>query len=72
MTIQKEYLGFADAGSGNVYGAIQSRGNMTQSIMGDVMLKNIYAIFDADQTRFGFVQRTEPTQNVSAPPTESS
>ena len=44
FTIQKEYLGFADAGNGMVYGGIQSRGDMTFDILGDVMLKNIYAV----------------------------
>lgn len=72
VTLQKEDLGFADAGNGNIYGSIQSRGNMTQSIMGDAVLKSIYAIFDADQTRFGFVQRDETTQNVGLPPSSSS
>nr|POF01148.1 hypothetical protein CFP56_21096 [Quercus suber] len=32
---------------------------------------NIYAIFDADATRFGFVQRDEATQNVALPPSSS-
>nr|POE56379.1 aspergillopepsin-1 [Quercus suber] len=68
VTLQKEDLGFADVGNGFVYGSIQSRGNMTQSIMGDAVLKSIYAIFDADQMRFGFVQRDEATQNVGPPP----
>nr|POF01149.1 aspergillopepsin-1 [Quercus suber] len=71
VTLQKEDLGFADAGNGNVYGSIQSRGDMTQSIMGDAVLKSIYAIFDADATRFGFVQRDEATQNVALPPSSS-
>lgn len=71
FTVQKEYLGFADAGNGMVYGGIQSRGDMTFDILGDVMLKNIYAIFDVGNTRFGAVQRTEPTQNLNPPPTES-
>ena len=43
-TIQKEDLGFADAGNGMVYGGIQSRGSMTFDILGDVFLKAIYAV----------------------------
>jgi hypothetical protein len=43
-TIQKEDLSFADAGNGMVYGGIQSRGDMTFDILGDVFLKAIYAV----------------------------
>ncbi|TAQ83373.1 hypothetical protein B7494_g8310 [Chlorociboria aeruginascens] len=66
--VQKEDLGFADAGNNTVYGGIQSRGSMTFDILGDVFLKSIYAVFDQGNTRFGAVSRSEPTQNVSAPP----
>ncbi|TVY64292.1 Aspergillopepsin-1 [Lachnellula suecica] len=69
FAVQKEDLGFADAGNGMVYGGIQSRGTMTFDILGDTFLKGIYAIFDQGNTRFGAVQRVEQTQNVSAPPT---
>ncbi|TVY21466.1 Aspergillopepsin-1 [Lachnellula arida] len=72
FAVQKEDLGFADAGNNMVYGGIQSRGTMTFDILGDTFLKSIYAIFDQGNTRFGAVQRTEPTQNVSAPPASSS
>lgn len=44
FSIQKEDLGFADAGNGMVYGGIQSRGTMTFDILGDVFLKGIYAV----------------------------
>lgn len=71
FTIAKEDLGFADAGSGMVYGGIQSRGTMTFDILGDVMLKNIYAIFDVGNVQFGAVQRTEATQNLTAPSSTS-
>ncbi|GME52929.1 Peptidase A1 [Neofusicoccum parvum] len=67
FTVQKEDLAFADAGSGMVYGGIQSRGDMTFDILGDTFLKGIYAIFDQGNTRFGAVQRTEKEQNVSVP-----
>jgi hypothetical protein len=43
-TIQKEDLSFSDAGNGMVYGGIQSRGDMTFDILGDVFLKAIYAV----------------------------
>jgi hypothetical protein len=44
FTVQKEDLGFADAGNGFVYGGIQSRGDMTFDILGDTFLKSIYAV----------------------------
>jgi hypothetical protein len=68
FAVQKEDLSFADAGNGMVYGGIQSRGSMTFDILGDTFLKSIYAIFDQGNTRFGAIQRTEPTQNLAAPP----
>jgi len=68
FAVQKEDLGFADAGNGMVYGGIQSRGSMTFDILGDTFLKGIYAIFDQGNNRFGAVQRPEQEQNVSAPP----
>jgi hypothetical protein len=42
--VPKEALSFADAGSGMVYGGIQSRGDMTFDILGDTFLKGIYAV----------------------------
>ena len=42
--VQKEDLGFADAGDGTIYGGIQSRGDMTFDILGDTVLKGIYAV----------------------------
>jgi hypothetical protein len=44
VTFQKEDLGFADAGNGNVYGSIQSRGSMDMDIYGDAVLKAMYAV----------------------------
>jgi hypothetical protein len=69
--LQKEDLGFADAGNNMTYGGIQSRGTMTFDILGDVFLKSIYAIFDQGNVRFGAVSRSEPTQNISPPPAQS-
>ncbi|KAI9849097.1 MAG: hypothetical protein M1837_005327 [Sclerophora amabilis] len=68
FTVQKENLGFADAGNGMVYGGIQSRGDMSFDILGDTFLKGIYAIFDQGNSRFGAVQRQELNQNVNLPP----
>ncbi|KAL9137497.1 MAG: hypothetical protein Q9175_001297 [Cornicularia normoerica] len=72
FALQKEDLGFADAGNGMTYGGIQSRGSMTFDILGDVFLKSIYAIFDQGNTRFGAVSRSEPTQNTTIPAASSS
>ncbi|KAL6721408.1 hypothetical protein ACLMJK_000511 [Lecanora helva] len=72
FVVQKEDLGFADAGNGMVYGGIQSRGDMTFDILGDVFLRSIYAIFDQGNTRFGAVSRSEPTQNTAVPASGSA
>ncbi|OQE15741.1 hypothetical protein PENFLA_c030G02585 [Penicillium flavigenum] len=71
FVVQKEDLGFAEAGSGYVYGGIQSRGTMTMDILGGTFLKAIYAVFDVGNLRFGAVQRKELHQNLSVP-SESS
>lgn len=68
--IQKEELGFADAGNGMVFGGIQDRGTNPFDILGDVCLKNAYVVFDQGNQRLGVVQRTEPTQNLAPPPAE--
>lgn len=70
FTIQKEDLGFADAGNGMVYGGMQSRGQLPFDILGDTFLKGIYAIFDQGNMRFGCVQRIDPTTNTALPPAE--
>ena len=44
FTVQKEDLAFASAGTGTVYGGIQSRGTLTFDILGDTFLKGIYAV----------------------------
>lgn len=44
VAVQKEDLGFADAGNGMVYGSIQSRGSMDMDIYGDAVLKAMYAV----------------------------
>lgn len=68
FAVPKEALAFADAGNGNVYGGIQSRGDMSFDILGDSFLKGIYAIFDQGNTRFGAVQRADQTGSTLAEP----
>jgi len=57
--IAGEDLLFADGGNGTYFGAIQSRGQNPQDILGDVFLKRVYAIFDqtTGSPRIGFGQR---------------
>ncbi|KAK6537391.1 hypothetical protein TWF694_011578 [Orbilia ellipsospora] len=71
FTIQKEDLGFADAGQGYVYGGIQSRGDLPFDILGGTFLKGQYVIFDAGNKRLGVVPRPETYQNLSTPPVDS-
>ncbi|KAK6346672.1 hypothetical protein TWF696_006790 [Orbilia brochopaga] len=67
VTLQKEDLGFADAGNGYTYGGIQSRGDFPIDILGGTFLKAVYAIFDVGNKRFGFAVRPELKQNLSTP-----
>ncbi|OBT49712.1 hypothetical protein VE04_09911 [Pseudogymnoascus sp. 24MN13] len=67
FAIQKEDLGFADAGNGMIYGGIQSRGTMPFDILGDTFLKGMYAIFDQGNKRFGAVKRIDTTTNLAVP-----
>jgi hypothetical protein len=57
FTINPEELPFQDLGDGTYYGGIQSRGDQTFDIYGDVFLRSVYAIFDQGNTRFGCTQR---------------
>ncbi|SMR50494.1 unnamed protein product [Zymoseptoria tritici ST99CH_1E4] len=57
FTINPEELPFQDLGDGTFYGGIQSRGDQTFDIYGDVFLRSVCAIFDQGNTRFGCTQR---------------
>ncbi|KAK3377904.1 aspartyl proteinase [Podospora didyma] len=65
--IQKEDLVFAPADENNWYGGIQSRGQMPFDILGDTLLKSIYAIWDQGRNRFGAVSKIEKEQNITFP-----
>lgn len=51
FVIQKEDLIFSPIEGGSWYGAIQSRGDQSFDILGDVFLKSIYAIWDQVSTK---------------------
>ncbi|GAB1526183.1 hypothetical protein RhiTH_009349 [Rhizoctonia solani] len=58
FTIPSEDLAFSDAGDGMSYGAIQSRGQNKQDILGDVFLKHVYVVFDQGMNpKVGVAQR---------------
>lgn len=69
FTIQKEALAFALADDSHWYGGVQSRGTNPFDILGDVFLRNIYAIWDVGNARFGAVPKIQATQ-VLTPPTD--
>ena len=69
FTIPKESLAFADAGNGNVYGGVQSRGTMTFDILGDTFLKGIYAVrFVAATCGWGTDTNADPRSLTSPRP----
>ncbi|CAK7245028.1 MAG: hypothetical protein STHCBS139747_006594 [Sporothrix thermara] len=65
--IQPEDLVYGEPDGGVWYGAVQSRGDFTIDILGDVFLKSIYAIFDVGNVRFGAIPKIEPKQNLGDP-----
>ena len=68
FVLQKEDLGFADAGNGMTYGGIQSRGDMTFDILGDVFLKSIYAVrWDSLLLSFNIIIHSYTMANMFSP-----
>ncbi|ELU37056.1 Asp domain-containing protein [Rhizoctonia solani AG-1 IA] len=52
-------LSFSEMGNGMSYGAVQSRGQNRQDILGDVWLKHVYVVFEqSEKPRVGVAQRS--------------
>ncbi|WOO80590.1 Aspergillopepsin-1 [Vanrija pseudolonga] len=66
FAIQPEDLIYGTSKDGSQYfGGIQSRGDSSFDILGDVFLKSVYAIFDQGNTRLGLVPKIEATQHLT-------
>jgi len=50
---------FGAADSGYLFGGIQSRGDLTFDILGDVFLKSVYVVFNQGETTVGLAQRDD-------------
>jgi len=57
FTVNPEDFAFSDAGNGETFGGIQSRGSNPFDILGDVFLKSVYVIFDQANVQIGMAQR---------------
>lgn len=54
VTVAGSLINFAPNGDGTCFGGLQSAGGLGFSILGDVFLKAIYAVFDEGNSQFGF------------------
>lgn len=48
-----------------VMGGIQNRGNLTFDVLGDVLFKSLYVVFDQEKCRVGLAQRPIPASYTS-------
>jgi hypothetical protein len=58
-TVSPEDFAYGDAGSGYLFGGIQSRGNLPFDILGDVFLKSVYVVFNQGDSTVGIAQRND-------------
>ncbi|CAE6523642.1 unnamed protein product [Rhizoctonia solani] len=59
FTIPGYELSFSEMGNGMSYGAVQSRGQNRQDILGDIWLKHVYVVFEqSENPRVGVAQRS--------------
>lgn len=54
FTIAGALINFAPNGDGTCFGGLQSNSGESFSILGDVFLKNVYAVFDEANSQIGF------------------
>ncbi|CCM05547.1 uncharacterized protein FIBRA_07774 [Fibroporia radiculosa] len=52
-------FGYSDAGQGYTMGGVQSRGDLTYDIFGDVFLKSVYVVFNQVEKMVGVAQRDD-------------
>lgn len=62
-TVQPEDFIYDGRDENTTYGAIQSIGSH-RSILGDVFLKSVYAVWDTENKRIGLVPKIQKTQNL--------
>ncbi|KAL1409907.1 hypothetical protein Q8F55_003906 [Vanrija albida] len=62
-TVQPEDLIYDGRDANSTYGALQTIDEDT-TILGDTFLKSVYAVWDTENTRIGFVPKIQKTQNL--------
>lgn len=58
-TVNTADFGFGPADAGFTFGGIQSRGDLTFDIFGDVFLKSVYVVFNQGEQKVGLAQRND-------------
>lgn len=56
-TIPGSLMSLGSVGDGNCFGGLQSNEGIGLSIYGDVWLKSVFAVFDADNKQFGYATK---------------
>jgi hypothetical protein len=58
-TVNPKDFAYCKADTGYLFGGIQSRGNLTFDILGDVFLKSVYVVFNQGESTVGIAQRND-------------